>query len=157
MDSEAQETLAQLIRSRQTASLGTLQNDAPLVSMVMYAASPDFAEFYIHISQLAVHTQNIIAHPQVSLMICEPESGSKNPQTLARISILGGAEVISADESEYEAIRSRYLDKYPPSAFNFQLGDFLLYRIKPQSARFVAGFGKIFNVTPKDISKTAEL
>jgi hypothetical protein len=50
------------------------------------------------------------------------------------------------ETDEYAAARAGYLAKFPQAAVNFQLGDFALYDIEPQAARYVAGFGKAFNL-----------
>jgi len=34
---------------------------------------------------------------------------------------------------------------------NFQLGDFALYEIKLETARYLAGFGKTFTLMPEDM------
>lgn len=148
MDIPSQQTLARLIRERQTAALGTLRNGAPFVSMVPYAFTPDFTGFDIHISTLAHHTRDILADPRVSLMIAQPESPDQDTQNLARISIQGEAVLLPKDGPEYAEARQRYVARFPSAAMSFGLGDFALYRIQVQSARFVAGFGRIFNLKP---------
>jgi putative heme iron utilization protein len=150
MDTDSERTLAQLIRSQRIAALGTLRDGAPLVSMVLYAASADLSTFYIHISRLAQHTQDIQQDARVSLMIAEADPGNQDPQSLARISIRGEAVEIPPTAVDYEQARAVYLEKSPQAAFNFKLGDFTLYRIQVRRARYVAGFGKIFNLTAED-------
>jgi putative heme iron utilization protein len=151
MDRESQSTLAQLIRSQEMASLGTLRKGEPMVSMVLYAHAKDFSEFYINISRLAMHTQNILKHPQISLLIYDPEYPTGNPQATVRVSISGIADIVHPTGSEYESAKRFYLEKHPSAAMTFQLGDFSIYRIRPKSGRYVAGFGKIFNITQQDL------
>jgi hypothetical protein len=62
---------------------------------------------------------------------------------------------VPAADSDYAEARSLYLTKFPQAALNFDLGDFALYRIQPRWARFVAGFGQIFNLTLADFKQTA--
>jgi|GEM_PF-6500928 len=38
----------------------------------------------------------------------------------------------------------------------FNLGDFALYRIEPSGARYVAGFGKTFNLTADSLKRAAQ-
>src|SRR5690242_11198017 len=62
--------IATLIRSQRVAALGTLrdpstglgQAGAPFVSMVAYAAEPDFGGLLLHLSRLAPHTKHLLAH-----------------------------------------------------------------------------------------------
>jgi heme iron utilization protein len=146
MDAESLEILSRLIRSQRVGALGTLRNGAPHVSMAIYAVSSDFTAFWVHLSRLAFHTQNILQDPRVGLMIAEPDTGNSHPQTLARVSIQGEARGLIKDTQESVDARSLYLNRFPEAIGNFELGDFDLYRIEPQSARFVAGFGRIFNL-----------
>ena len=155
MDSDSQIKLGQIIRAQRIAGLGTLREGAPLVSMILFAPAEDFASFYIHISQLAQHTQDILKDPRVSLMIAETDRGDQDPQTLARLSIRGEAAAVPGDTAEYDKGRAVYLKKFPGSAFNFELGDFSLYAIHPKSCRYVAGFAKTFNLTVEDLKRTA--
>jgi hypothetical protein len=65
---------------------------------------------------------------------------------MARVSIQADAEPLHDGSPGYEQARAAYVDAHPTAAFNFELGDFLLMRIQPTSARFIAGFGKIVDV-----------
>ena len=146
---------ARLIHSQRVASLGTLRNGGPLVSMVPFVATDNFSAFLIHISRLAQHTQDILQDPRVGLMIAVPDDGIRNPQTLPRVSIQGQASVVRRESAHYDEFADRYLQKFPDAAMTFSLGDFDLYRIDPQSARFVAGFGQIYNFGPLDFQAAA--
>lgn len=155
MDAESQQTLARLIRSQSTAALGTLHGGAPLVSMVLYAVAPDFAAFYIHASRLAQHTQDMLQDARAGWMIAETDAGRQNPQMLGRVSILGEAAALSPADPGYDAAKSIYLAKFPQAAANFGFKDFSLYRLDPRKARYVAGFGKIFDLGPDDFRQAA--
>lgn len=155
MNPESQHLLAQLIRTKQTAALGTLYEGAPLVSLVLYLASADFSAFYLHLSRLAQHTQAILREPQVSLMIAEPDTGHQDPQTLARVSLQGVASLLPPTDGEYEAVRATYVQRFPTAAMTVTLGDFAFYRVEPQRGRFVAGFGQIFNLTKESLQAAA--
>ena len=156
MNSELEEKLVEMLRSSRVAGLGTFHNGSPLVSMVAYLPEGDFSAFYIHVSKLAQHTQDLLADPRAGLLIAEPDDGRPDPQTLARISILGTAEQIAAEDAAYPDIRSRYIVCFPQSAPLFRFGDFGLWRIVPQSARFVAGFAQAFNLTPDALKRVAQ-
>ncbi len=151
MDPESQQLLIRLLRTHRLAALGTLRDGAPLVSLVLYAVSPDLSCFYIHASRLALHTQDILRDAHVSLMIAETDTPGRDPQTLARVSLRGEAVVVPPTAGDYAAIKSIYLQKFPESARHFELGDFPLYCIVPRTARYVAGFGKVFNLTAEDL------
>jgi putative heme iron utilization protein len=157
MDAASLHLLAQLIGAQRVASLGTLREGTPFVSMVLYAPAPDFRACYIHTSRLAYHTQDILRDPRVSLMIAETDDGTRDPQTLARVSIQGEAHMVPPDDPTYGASREIYLSRFPQSEMTFGFGDFAIYRIKVERARYVAGFARAFNLKPAHFEQAARL
>jgi putative heme iron utilization protein len=155
MDTGPRQILVRLLRTQRIAALGTLRDGAPFVSMVLFAPSPDFTSLFIHISRLAQHTQDISQDHRVGLMLAETDSGAGDPQLLARVSIQGTAVEVPVADTSYAGCKSIYLAKYPHAAFNFQLGDFNLFRIRVGTARLIAGFGKIFDLTTEDFRQAA--
>lgn len=156
MDNDSQQKLTHLIRSGRIASLGTLRQGAPFVSMVLYTPAADISAFYIHISRLAHHTQDILQDPRVSLMIVEQDTLEADAQTLARLSILGHAVEVVAESEEYAQVKEAYLGKYPQAQPLFDFKDFSIFRIQPESARYVAGFARAFNLSASQLQKAAE-
>ncbi|GAB4538362.1 MAG: hypothetical protein Fur002_01740 [Anaerolineales bacterium] len=156
MDASSEILLAQLLRGARIAGLATLRDDAPQISMAAFACADDFSEFYIHISKLAQHTMDMIKDKRVSLLIAEPDDGRNDPQTLTRVSLRAYAEKIQNGEPGHALIKQIYLTKFPASAALFDLADFSLWRIKPRGGRFVAGFGKAYNITTDTLQKAAK-
>ena len=155
MDAASLKRLAHLVGLQRTASLGTLRAGSPEVTMVLYAPSPDFSAFWLHLSRLAHHTQNILADSRVSLMIAEPDNREKAAQTLVRVTIQGEASLLQGKAPEAGNVRKLYLARFPEAETMFELGDFALYRVVPKGGRFVAGFGKTFDLTPQDFHRAA--
>ena len=155
MNLDFHHTLAQLIRGQQIAALGTLRNSYPFVSMILFVPATDFSVFYTHISRLAHHTQDILKDPHVGLMIADCDRGEQNPQLLGRLSITGQASEIPTRAAEFPAIKELYLTRFPQTSANFFLKDFCIFQIQPEEARYVAGFGQIFNPTLEDLKQAA--
>ncbi len=151
MDEADQRALAELIRGQRTASLGTLLRGAPYVSLVLYAEDARLQAFYLHLSRLAVHTQNLQAEARASLMIAQPDRGTGDPQALPRVSLQATAEALAKDSSECAAAQARYIEKFPESAPIFDLADFDLYRLTPHEGRFIAAFGRILRVSAEHL------
>jgi putative heme iron utilization protein len=147
--------LARLIRDRHVGALGTLREGGPLVSQVVYAPEPELTGYLILASGLAQHTQDFHRDPRVSLMIAESESPGLDPLALARVSLRG--VIVSVEEGELAAARDCYLAANPGARMLFSLGDFGLYRFTPRSARFVAGFGRTYNLAPEHFREAAAL
>jgi putative heme iron utilization protein len=146
MDESDRRMLFSLVSERSIAALGTIVDGSPLVSMILYACEQDLSRLYFHVSRIAQHTRGLLAQPRVSLLICQPDRASRNPLTLARVSVQGMAMPLQDGSPAFERARSLYLAVHPTAAINFQLPDFLLFGVHPESARFIAGFGKIFDL-----------
>lgn len=151
MDPEASRLLATLLRSQRTAHLGTLRGGAPLASMTLYLAADDFSTFHIHVSRLAWHTQDMLQDPRVALSIAETDDARPDPFTLMRVSIRGNAVQIPNGEGEFGSLKAAWLGRFPEQAINFTLADFSFWRIAPRDARFVAGFGRIHNLSAEEL------
>lgn len=157
MDQQSEQTLARLIRETRIAALGTLHDGGPNLAMVAYAFADDFSAFYIHVSKLGKHTTDMENDPRVSLLITEADDHRADPQTLARVSIRGVAEILPRTDSVYAQVKKLYLERFPEAEQLFILGDFNLWRITPKGGRFVAGFGRAFNLMPEALRKVSAL
>ena len=157
MDLDSERALARLIRKTRIAALGTIHNGEPNLAMMAVAFEEDFSALYIHVSKLGKHTGDMEKDPHVSLLITEADDGRSDPQTLARVSINGTAEIILRTDPHYPEIKRTYLACFPEAEQLFSLGDFNLWRISPKGGRFVAGFGKAFNIVPETLKKVSGL
>jgi heme iron utilization protein len=147
--------VATLLRSQRQAALGTLRAGAPFVSMVAYAAEPDFGGFLLHLSRLAPHTRHLLADARASLLICEPDDGRDDVQTLARITLVGAAALVA--EAEQPAARELYLARLPTADPLFEFPDFALFRLVPDEARYIGGFARAFSLTVAHLRRAAKL
>lgn len=155
MDAQSEKLLAQIIRSQRIAALGTLRDEAPLVSMVTYVTAEDFSLFYIFVSRLAQHTVDMQKDKRIGLLIAETDDGREDPQTLARVSIRGSAEQIPNGIPGYTPLKNRYLKRFPESESLFKLEDFSFWSIKPKGGRFVASFAKAYNISVETLQKVS--
>ena len=149
--------LAHLIRETRIAALGTIHDGRPNLAMVAVAIESDFSAFYIHVSKLGKHTTDMEQNPHVSLLITETDDRRADPQTLARVSIHGKAEVLPRNASDYARIKDLYLNRFREAEQLFSLGDFNLWRIVPAAARYVAGFGRAFNLVPEALIRASSI
>ena len=144
---------AELVRGCKIAALGTLHHGAPSVSMVPYAIIDPFA-FVVLVSALSAHTQEMLGDPNVALMIMEPETGTKPPHTLSRVSMQGRAEPIAQDDPRFGAARTAYSARFPDMVGLFELGDFTLFAIAPAAVRVIAGFAQAASITPASFARS---
>jgi putative heme iron utilization protein len=124
--------------------------------MVAYACEPDFAGFLLHLSRLSAHTRNLLASPSASIAISEPDTAQvHNPQTLARVSIQCEARPLREDSPGYAEAKALYEKRFPDSSPLFGFDDFLLFRLVPREARFVAGFARAYTVGAGELKEAA--
>src|SRR6516225_11951319 len=93
-DSSPAEQARKLLRRSRQGALATLMRDSgdPYCSLVNVASHPDGSPILL-ISRLALHTQNILDDPRVSLML--DERGKGDPLEGARIMLQGRAEEVA--------------------------------------------------------------
>ena len=141
--------LAALLRRERTAHLATLRQGAPMASMTLFLPDAGFTAFHVHVSRLAWHTQDMAQDPHVALSIAQTDDGRADPFTLMRVSIRGAAVQLSGPQ---DGLKKSWLKKFPEQAINFTFADFSFWRIAPRDARFVAGFGRIHNLSAAELA-----
>jgi len=136
-----------LIRAAATATLATAQADAggwPYPSLVQVASDAAGRPLLL-LSDLAEHTHNLKAEARVGLLF-DATAGLDEPLTGARLSLLGRiARTVDA------ADRARYLARFPGAAMFVKFKDFAFYRVEPERAHMVAGFGRIHWIDAADL------
>jgi len=149
MDAETAALLKNLLAKERTAHLATLRGGAPMASMTLFMPERDFSAFYVHVSRLAWHTQDMMQDARVALSVSETDDGRADPFTLMRVTVRG--ESLQLEQGPKDA----WLARFPEQAINFTLADFSFWKITPRDARFVAGFGRIHNISAKELEAVA--
>ncbi len=108
----------------------------PYVSLVLVAVDHDLSPILL-LSDLAEHSKAIAADPRVSLLF-DGTGGLAQPLTGTRVSLLGRAA-----EAHDERLKRRFLARHPDAAMYAGFKDFHFYKVTPERAHLVAGFGKI--------------
>ena len=126
-------TIRGLLRGATTASLATnMAEDAnPYASLVLVATDPAGRPLML-LSDMAVHSRNIVKNSNVSLLIAEEPNG-RDPLTLSRVSIEGTLGII-----EDAKITERYLRRFPSARGFVGFKDFNLYRMEVRRGHLVA-------------------
>ena len=156
MNLQTQHAMLKLLRDRRWAALATQGSEGPEVSWVAYASEPDFSGFLLHLSTLAAHTRNLLAHPCAGLAISALERDEEDPQTLARVTMQGAITVISQDHADYSAAAQLYQERLPASIPRFAFTDFLLLRLIPTRIRFVGGFAQAYSLDHTELQAAAQ-
>jgi hypothetical protein len=143
----------ELLEAQRIASLGTLHDGEPYVSMVPFALLAGAPEFIVHVSALAAHTKDMLAEPKVSLLVIAPHDANVSPQATARLTIQGDAMRIDESDARHATAKRAYMDRFPQSAQTFELPDFSIFGIRPRALRFVGGFAQAKSLTPEGLAR----
>ena len=137
----------QLIASQQTLLLSTCaSNNQPDISYAPFAVD-DKGRFYIFISDLAMHTENLRSQSKAAIMFIKPEADSRNLFARERLVLSCRAEEVLSGCEDYvrmlEALEAKFGEIV---ALLRSLSDFHLFMLTPESGQYIAGFGKAFTV-----------
>ena len=153
MDRDSLRLLGDLIRGRSLAALATLHDGRPLASLIPYA--PHVAggrlRLVTHVSRLSAHTRDMLASPEVCLLVSAPEESAGPPQALPRVSVFARARFVDRADPDHEPLARCYLDRFPQAVEWFGLGDFSIVALEPTGGRLVAGFARALSVSPADL------
>jgi putative heme iron utilization protein len=156
MDTATSRLLGALVRGPSVAALATLHDGRPFASMIPYAVHVDAATgrllFVTHVSRLSAHTRDMLASPDVCLLVTAPEDESLPPQALPRVSLPATATFVDPEAPEYAALRAAYVGRFPHAADYFQFGDFSLVALEPTGCRFIAGFARALTLSPEQLA-----
>jgi putative heme iron utilization protein len=155
METADRQRLTELLRRQRWAALASVRDGEPLASWVAFTAEADFGGFILHLSKLALHTRYLLTEPRASLTVSEPDTGTDNPQELARISIQGSVTNLTRGTPEFTRAKDAYLARLPFAESWFDFADFLLLRLAPEHARYVPGLGRVHRLGPVDLRTAA--
>lgn len=140
-----------LLRRARTGTLGTLNADdgIPYASLVNLATDVRGCPVIL-VSTLAWHTRNLLADPRGSVMVAElPPEG--DALTGARVTVMGRFSKVDAGQ-----VGRRYLARHPAAELYAGFGDFAFWRLEPEKAHAVAGFGRIETIPADEMFPSAD-
>ena len=156
MDNDDSQLLIRLLTRQTVLALGVLVEGKPFVGQVPFAVRGDFSGLLIHVSQLAKHSRGLAQGSPFSALLQSDPSAGGDPFQLPRVTFTGDVRIVGRDEAGYAEAREIYLEKLPTGKVTFSLGDFLLCELAIARGRFVAGFGKTYNLTPGALRRLTE-
>lgn len=132
-----------------------------ILATVSVSCSPDISYapflrdqagcFYIYISKLASHTVNLLNNPQASIMCIRPESESPNLFARERAVFDCRVREITHDDEIYTARLNALQEKFGEVVSLLRsLPDFHLFELRPESGRYIVGFGRAFTIDVND-------
>lgn len=127
---------AALLKAGSSGALSTHSLEKPgfpFASLALYALDERGRPLFL-LSGLAVHACNLAADARASLMVAEGDT-----QASARVTVVGRAVRLSGEQAD--AARATYLARHPGAKAWAAFGDFALWRLDPEDAYVVGGFG----------------
>jgi putative heme iron utilization protein len=152
MTDDLPRTVRNLLRRRDRVSLASAlpgEDGAswPYASLVLVTVDHDLAPILL-LSDLAEHTRAIAADSRVSLLF-DGTAGLDQPLAGPRVSMLG-----RATRTNDERLKRRFLAHHPDAEMYAGFNDFHFYRVAPERAHLVGGFGKIRWFTMRELLPT---
>lgn len=137
--------------SKRTLQLATVDaNGRPNISYAPFVQ--DAEGYYVLISEMARHTQNIFANPLVSLMLIEDESDTNNLYARTRLTFDAHAQIVSRETEKWADIIPLMIERLGDTVeLLTQLGDFHLIQLITEQGLFVKGFGQAYKISSDDL------
>ncbi len=150
---EALEAMERLLNDYKTATLATVNAAGEPQASYSPTALDKNRNFYLFLSELSEHTANLQNSDQVSLMLIEDENRTNQLFARNRLTVKGRAVQIPREGAEWEASAEVYRARFGKFFDQLsQLRDFHMFRVVPESARLVVGFGAAYEVSTEDWS-----
>lgn len=140
-----------LLRRARTGTLATVNADdgTPYASLVNLATDVPGCPVIL-VSTLAWHTRNLLSDPRGSVMVAElPADG--DALTGARVTVMGRFSKV-----DRVLVGRRYLARHPAAERYADFGDFAFWRLEPERAHAVAGFGRIETIPANEMFPSAD-
>ena len=103
--------------------------------------------FYIYVSELSIHTRNLLANGRASVLFIEDETNAGHLFARKRLTYKCEALEIARDSELWEQALGRFGERFGNLIDMLrQLQDFHLFKLTPINGLFVAGFAQAYEV-----------
>ncbi|MCX8618468.1 pyridoxamine 5'-phosphate oxidase family protein [Gilliamella sp. B2923] len=107
----------------------------------------DGNDYYILISDLAPHSQNMKDNSNISFLIIDDESNTKNIYARRRLSFHAKTSIVERETELFDNIIDQLAKRVSKMVYMLaEMKDFNLFKITPTAGRLVLGFGKTYIV-----------
>ena len=145
-----QKTIDDLHVTMQTIILSTITETGEVDT----SYSPYFFDgndYYILISDLAPHSKNIKANSNISFLIIDDESNTKNIYARRRLSFHASATIVERGSEQFDSVVDLLAKKVSKMVYMLaEMNDFNLFKLTPKEGRLVIGFGKTYIIDPQN-------
>ena len=147
MKQTPEECFVQFKQKAQTLQLSTLTAEKKPNGSYSPFVTDQQGNFYIFVSQLASHTQDLLANPEASILLIEDEAETRQIFARQRISYQCQVEKVASESNDFapmlDALEARFGNVVELLR---TLPDFILFRLTPYQGQYVKGFGKAYKL-----------
>lgn len=154
MQESPEETFARLKRDIKTLQLSTLSAEGRPNASYSPFVTDDEGNFYIFVSQIETHTQDLLTNAEVSILLIQDECKAKQMFARQRICYQCGVEIITIESDFYEPMLAKLHRRFGEVINVLRpLPDFILMRLRPYRGQFIKGFGKAYNLVGENLDE----
>lgn len=114
--------------------------------------------YYILISDLAIHGQNLKQCNKVGIIMLDDEATAKDVFARRRLTYTAQAESVERESDTWQAVLDVMHARAGETSKTLSgLLDFTLYCLRPLSGRYVKGFGKAYVIDADELPKVTAL
>lgn len=125
----------------------------PYASYAVHLAD-EWGHFYLYISELATHTGHLRARERASVLFIEDESQAAHLFARRRLTCDCRAEWLPRDTPAWHEVLDRFVAKHGKFMEMLRgLQDFQLFRLVPEKAVYVRGFGQAYELTGEQLGE----
>ena len=148
-----EQAVADLQQQCGSLMMATLSEDGrPHVSYTPFCL--DGEHYLILISELALHTRNLLTRPLVDIMLIQDESGATQLFARNRLTLSCDAKEVTAEHPEHTSLLDKFQSRHGKTVELLrQLPDFHLLRLTPRAGRFVMGFGQAYELSGENLDQ----
>lgn len=131
----------------QSVVIGTLDaNGDPFASYAPFVY--DDHRYYVFISDIARHAQNLRRTPRASLLFIEDETYCANLFARKRVSLQCDADIVPRESAHFQNVMEQFKAKFSPEMIEALLSmqDFNLHAFRVTGGEAVFGFGEAYTL-----------
>lgn len=112
-------------------------------------------KYYVYLSLMAKHSQNLIINNKCSLLLIEDENNCKNIFARKRVSLQCHSKRFKQNSTEEKEVLEQFKIKFDEEMINTlsSMADFYIFEFSPTYGEAVFGFGKAYNLGGKNFDE----
>ena len=113
-----------------------------------YAAYVEMdGEYFVYVSELSIHTQNLLANGRACVLFIEDEAHAGHLFARKRLTYQCNAVEVVRDSEAFVAVLDKFAERFGALIGTLsELQDFHLFKLSPKHGLFVAGFAKAYEL-----------